>query len=179
MSNQKVKDDMAWSSTLFVEQVWPIIKPFLDNGELMSMEGRPDIELAKQLDMKAGIDGWQIHKDGIRGIASRIQESKRLWDTFTIRLSRDSGAITEFEKRLKAIESPDRGWIYPALTVQAYAATKKGPILSCGITNTKDLIQYIKSGLHYTRRTSNASFAVCIWRKMIKNGYYVKIITAT
>ncbi|GAG64319.1 unnamed protein product, partial [marine sediment metagenome] len=68
MQNQKVKDDMAWSSKLFNEQVWPAIKPFLDYGELMSMEGRPDIELAKQLDMKAGIDGWQIHKDGIRGI---------------------------------------------------------------------------------------------------------------
>jgi hypothetical protein len=139
----------------------------------MSMENRPDVELAKKLDMKAGIDGWHIHRIGMRGIASRVQIGKP-WNSFTIRLSRDSGAKTEYAKRLAAIEQPRHGWMFPSITVQAYAESKTGPVISCGITKTVDIIQYIKDGMHVTRRTKNASFAVCFWNKMQASGYEVK-----
>jgi hypothetical protein len=170
---------MKWSAKVFCEQVWPLIQPCLDGGELMKMEGRPDIKLANELDMKAGIDGWHIHGAGMRGIASRVQETSKPWNTFTVRMARDSGATTEFEKRREALDSLDRGWIYPAITVQAYVLTKEGPILSCGIGRTKDIIEFINIGLHSLKRTTNAQFAVCPWGKMKNYGYKVKVLTPT
>lgn len=169
-----VKKDMAWSSVAFNDLMWPIVKPMLSGGHLLQMEGRPDSELAKKLDMLAGIDGWHIHKEGMRGIASRVQVAARPWNTFTVRMKRDSGAKTEFEKRKSAIDQPERGWIYPVITVQGYVQTESGPLLSCGVCLTSALIQFIDNGLSYLQRTSNAQFAVCSWEKMKKNNYPVK-----
>ncbi len=174
-----VAQDMKWSAKLFCEQIWPLIRPYVDGGDLLKMEGRPDIQLANELDMKAGIDGWHINGKGMRGIASRVQEASCPWNTFTVRMSRDSGATTEFEKRKIALEDIERGWIYPAITVQAYVATKEGPILSCGIAKTSDIIAFVTNDLHYIKSTSNAQFAVCNWEKMQSQGYKVKIISPT
>lgn len=173
MDNQ-VQSDMDWSSVLFTDQVWPVIKKHVGGGELMRMEGRPDIELAQKLDILSGIDGWHIHQRGMRGIASRVQQGFA-YNTFTIRTSRDNGAETEYAKRVEAISS-DGGWIFPHLTVQAYVKTKNGPILSVGIAKTADIIEFIEKGLHKMRRTSNAEFAVCCWGEMKKHGY--KVIVA-
>ena len=173
---QSVFTDMQWSTRLFNEQVWPLISPILGGGSLLQMEGRPDVELARILDMNAGIDGWHVHNIGMRGIASRIQITKDPFDTFTIRMSRDSGASTEFEKRSVAIDGKKHGWIYPALTVQAYAASENGPILSCGVGRTSEIIEFIKRDLHGENRTTNAVFAVCSWRSMKRHGYEVKIL---
>lgn len=177
-----VKRDMDWSARLFSDAVWPLISGCLGGGELLKMEGRPDLELARDLDMKAGIDGWHIHVNGMRGIASRIQtmetaRRKEPYNTFTVRLRRDSGAKTEYEKRLFAIENKIGGWIYPALTVQAYAATKRGPIISCGVARTADIIAFIQQGHHTIRRTTNAQFAVCEWGQMRDHGFDVRIFT--
>jgi hypothetical protein len=170
---------MRWSSCLFVEQVWPIIKPSLDGGDLIPMEGRPDIELMKKLDMSAGIDGWQVHAQGMRGIASRVQQGERAYNTFTVRMARKSGTETEYAKRFRAIHNPQRGWIFPTLTIQAYSQTQKGPILSVGITRTVDLIDFITQQKHYVKSVADAVFAVCPWHKMIRAGYRVKIIAPT
>jgi len=140
----------------------------------MRMEGRPDSELSTILDMYAGVDGWHIKENNLRGIASRIQIGTD-WKTFTIRMMRDSGACTEYEKRKFAINS-DKGWLYPQITIQAYSQTKEGPILSCGISRTVDIIQFIDNKLHKSRRTSNALFAVCSWAEMIAAGYNVKVL---
>lgn len=165
--------DLSRSGDAFTSVVWPTVRPHLDGGDLLLMEGRPDVELARLLDMKAGIDGWQIHPQGMRGIASRVQVG-RAWDTFTIRLSRDSGAATEFSKRRDAISSGR--WVYPAVTVQAYLGGWDGPVLSVGVALTKDIIAFIEAGLHEVRRTSNASFAVASWAAMRRAGYRVKVL---
>ena len=170
-----VKNDMAWSAKLFQDQVWPIIKSKLGGGDLMQMEGRPDTELSKKLDMIAGIDGWHIHNFGMRGIASRVQKSNHDWATFTIRMKRDNGSKTEFEKRKIAIKKYAQGWIYPAITVQAYAKTETGPIISCGIAYTSHIIDFIEKGLCKYNRTTNAVFAVCAWDKMRLNGYKIMV----
>lgn len=172
--------DMNWSKKLFDEQVWPKCSVLCGGGELMQMEGRPDCELAKLLDMQAGIDGWQIHSKGMRGIASRIQAAESAinpktgspWNSFTIRLRRDSGAKTEYEKRKLAVDS--KLWLYPILTIQAYAETRDGPILSWGIAKTSDIIGFIDRGKHFTNRTTNAVFAVCFWAAMREAGFAVK-----
>jgi hypothetical protein len=173
--NNAVSSDMAWSSVLFLDRVWPLCKGRLGGGELMQMEGRPDTELARMLDMRAGIDGWHLRDEGMRGIASRIQKGND-WRTFTIRMKRDSGATTEYEKRNTAING---GWIYPRITIQAYAQTEKGPILSIGIAYTSDIIGFINKGLHRIRNINNATFAVCEWIKMKTNGYRVDIIDSS
>ncbi len=138
----------------------------------MQMEGRPDTELARELDMRSGIDGWQLMSDGgMRGIASRIQKGKD-WRTFTVRLTRDSGAKTEFQKRKEAIES-DKGLIYPHLTVHAYSETEQGPILSVAVCKTADIIEFIERGKHKLRRAPNATFAVCHWDDLQNSGYQI------
>jgi len=174
--SDKVTMDMRWSAKIFCEKVWPLIRGHLGGGDLMEMEGRPDTQLAKELDMKAGIDGWHIHKAGMRGIASRVQVTSHPWDTFTVRMARDSGAVTEFEKRKTSLDNPDQGWIYPAVTVQAYISLKKESVISCGLGKTKDIIEFIAKNLHTLKRTSNAEFAVCPWGEMQKHGYDVEII---
>ena len=168
----EVEKDLAWSTVLFENKVWPIIKDIMGGGDLIKMESRPDSELALELDQKSGIDGWHICNNGIRGIASRIQKGDKAWNTFTIRLSRDSGTKTEYEKRLEAI-SGDKGWIYPHITVQAYSKTEDGPILSVGVARTEDIMCYIKEGNNKTNRTTNAVFAVCPWDSMKQKGYKV------
>lgn len=164
---------MDRSKTAFENIVWPACRDHLNGGTLMQMEGRPDQELAMQLDMKAGIDGWQLHEDGMRGIASRVQVG-RAWDTFTIRKARDSGAKTEFEKRASAVTTGD--WLYPTITIQAYLETWSGPALSIGISRTEEIIAFIHAGQAKTRRTSNAEFYVVPWHAMTANGYGVTTV---
>jgi hypothetical protein len=136
------------------------------------MENVKDSKFAKMLDMKAGIDGWQIHKDGIRGIASRIQQGDKAWNTFTIRMTRDSGADTEYKKRRIAIKTGE--YIFPYFTIQAYVKTWAGPMLSVGVAKTTDIIEFIEMGMSTEKPSSNATFAVCPWAKMQGVGFEVK-----
>lgn len=178
---QDVANDMSWSSLVFNGCVWPLISERVGGGSLMQMEGRPDQELAKLLDSRAGIDAWQLLPDGqMRGIAARVQLTPRhkpdvSYSSFTVRLARDTGAKTEFEKRYEAIHS-GRGLIYPHLTVQAYVKERCGPVVNVGICRTIDLIAYIQDGFHQPRRTDNATFAVCFWERMIMYGKRVEVV---
>ena len=173
----RFKSDFKWSSEVFYEYIWQFIKPHL-NGEIVKLENvvySSDVE--KTLDALAGIDCWHV-TDGyiVRGIASRIQITQYPYNSFTIRLSRDNGNMTEYEKRKFAITNANDGCVYPHFTIQSYIASKSGPLLSCGIAKTRDVIKFIDNELHYTRRTSNATFAVCEWDRMIEYGYDVLII---
>jgi hypothetical protein len=171
-----VLGDMKWSSKLFLNDIWPMLNHVVGGGQLMQMEGRPDQQLAKELDMRSGIDAWQLMPCGqMRGIAARVQQSNKNWATFTVRLSRDSGAKTEFAKRYEAIND-GRGLIYPHLTIQGYAETKVGPVISVGVCRTVDVIEFVSKGLCDVNRTTNASFAVCPWEKMKEVGYKVEVI---
>lgn len=170
-----VAESMRWSSALFAGQVWPIISGEIGGGELILMEGRPDTHLALMLDARAGIDGWQlIQNGGIRGIASRVQKSERVWRSFTVRYRLPSAAPTEYQKRKHAIESDD-GQIYPHFTVHAYAKTETGPITAVAVCRTKDLISAIDAGLAVERMCSGTTFKAIFWDCMSKAGYEVKI----
>jgi hypothetical protein len=174
--------DMGWSTTAFESLVWPLCSPYVDGGDLLQMEGAGNGHLARELDMRAGIDGWQLHPRGMRGIASRVQAGRTIrdprtgstWDTFTIRRSRDSGAMTEYEKRLEAVTTGR--WLYPHLTIHAYLEAKDGPVASVGIARTEDIIGFIEDGHASTNRTTNASFYVVPWCEMRSRGYKVKIL---
>ena len=173
----EVQRDLQRSTSAFEKLIWPIVLPWIGGGELLQMENVTDSQFAKILDMKAGIDGWQIHSDGMRGIASRIQQGNKAWNTFTVRMFRMSGALTEYDKRSIAIETGK--YIYPDLTIQSYIKTWSGPILSIGMARTADIITFIKLNFHTIKRTTNAGFAVCPWSKMQEHGFLVKARTWT
>jgi hypothetical protein len=142
------KADLKDSVKDFRDQVAPVIEEWTD-GRNVSVEAVTDDEMAEELDQTAGVDSWNVkHDDIVRGVASRVQYLNDLPydtppDTFTIRKERQSGAKTEFEKRLHAIR---KGGLYPHWTTQAYLDEPGGELLSIGRVRTKDLIEYIEDG---------------------------------
>lgn len=138
---------MTRASRAFVDYVWPAVAHFCGDGELMPVESTTAEGFARELDILAGIDFWQAMRDRgyMRGIAARVQATPRgAFDTFTIREHRDSGARTEFEKRLGSIRQREVGALYPALTVQGYVASwDEGPLLSAAVCRTIDLYEWL------------------------------------
>ena len=178
--------DLEASSAAFLRVVWPAIQGKFGGGAVVPVESVADKGMATLLDQYSGIDAWHL-SDGkqIRGISSRVQWGTP-WNTFTVRLSRDSGAKTEYEKRKHDIYSGS-GWLYPHLTVQAFVGgdkTQEGPLLSAAIIKTKSLIdacdQVISGGvdpkLAGIRRTGNAQFIWCGWDWLEKSGFEIKQI---
>lgn len=166
---------------MYVESARPVIKQLLQGGELMAVEGSDD-EVCKMLDLTCGTDYFQVYSDTglVWGIASRMQEADRPWNTFTVRKERASGVKTEYEKRADAIK---RGGVYPFLTMQGYINRHTGELMSLAIARTIDIMAFIESGLATVRRTGadqkgQATFFVVDWEKLKKAGYRVKVYTA-
>lgn len=158
------KENLSWSNAAFKDLVWPKLEPQIQ-GTIIHVETATDSALAKEFDTLSGIDAWHIHTSyGIRGIASRVQEcdADRPYDTFTVRKSKTNGAKTEYQKRLEAIDS-DMGWLYPAITVQAYITDKyAGDLISFGVCYTYELIRHIQwqGDKALVQRTYDAEFYV-------------------
>jgi hypothetical protein len=129
------------------EIVWPTIKHFAGGGEIVSLEKIEDDWFRSLMDITAGIDAVQ-HIDGkpSRGIASRVQwPGKRRYDTFTARRSRSSGWETETAKRIAAVTDREAGWLYPAITIQAYVDEREPrSLISAAMVSTVDLYAYLQ-----------------------------------
>lgn len=154
-----VHRDMTASSRVFVDIVWPAITDIVGGGRLKPVEGNAEKGLEQDLDMLAGIDGFQmLDKQGVmRSIATRVQwipPQRSAYRTFTIRKSRPNGAKTEREKRLDAIEHRDLGCLYPHLTIQAYVRKSTEELLSVGIIRTIDLFACVRD--HPSNDTNKA-----------------------
>jgi len=108
-------------------------------GFLVSTEG-PGIT-NDRLDA-AGIDSLLTCRrtGGLYGVALRIQKNCN-YRSFTVRKERESGAVTEHEKYISAIQN---GCIVPTFSVQAYVDTKNNTVLSGGVARTADIYDYIK-----------------------------------
>lgn len=178
--------DVSDTAFDFQRVVWPAIIRPIGGGELIHIESETAKGLTQKLDIHAGIDAWQIIKDDsiVRGVASRIQWGDKDWSSFTIRKSRDSGAKTEFRKRLEAIRG-DRGAVYPHLTVQAYVSKRRtGDLVSVAIVKTEDLFllaEHLDSkcspnGKWGIRRAPNAEFIWLDWALLKDKGAAIKII---
>lgn len=115
----------------------------MSGGRFVTTEGNMADDLRRSLDMLAGIDGYHVLPDGMRGVSCRVQESSKSWDTFTIRYRRASGAETEYAKTRRHIEEADRGWAVSALTIQAY--TQQGSLLAACVVRTKDLFNAVNA----------------------------------
>lgn len=112
---QAFLQDRAHSSATFVHLVWPVLQkqcPAFHEGVLRLVEGRDHDLLASELDTCAGIDAYQRTAFGLRGIGVRVQWNIN-YHTFTVRLSRPSGALTECRKRLLALTHREEGFLYP------------------------------------------------------------------
>ena len=168
-----VSEDMKRSTENVNGAIKPIVEKLLSGWKLMQVEGKDD-EVCKLLDMSCGVD-YLLHseKSGvILGLSSRVQYEEN-YRTFTVRKERESGALTEYEKRTQAMTS---GGIYPYYTIQAYM--KDGEVKGLGITKTSDLIEYIKKGYADEKETGmnrigQAKFYVCHWDDMKIKGYKV------
>jgi len=180
------KTDLSDSAFDFKRVVWPTLQKALGGGSYIPVEEETAKGLTQCLDIYAGIDAWHVDEENkiMRGLASRIQWCSKGWDTFTIRYKRNSGACTEYEKRIDAING-DRGALYPHLTIQAYVTERKtGELINVGVVNTKDLFllaSQLMTGHPYKdlwgiRETSNATFIWIHWNCIKINDIKMKIL---
>ena len=175
--NEAVRKDLTRSAKNFIEIVYPEIKQWFGNGQLVPVEAVTEIEMAKMLDMNSGIDAWYVEtENGIRGIGSRVQYDTD-YSSFTIRKKRVGGTRTEYEKLSNAIENE---WLYPHWFCQAFI---DGEYLSnAGLCTTIDLIEFIKNGTldkdYFINSCSNAEFFVVYW-KHFRNKYDINILRET
>lgn len=142
-------------------------------GRFGIVEADATSELAHSLDVEAGIDMWFVRDGtGIRGVANRVQWSDRYWRTFTVRMSRESGASTEYEKRVHAMQHE---WLYPVLTMQSYITEDRQRLLGFGVMRTRDLMKFVRDGVGYERQTGaaqigQATFWVVPWDTVAEVG---------
>ena len=127
----EVARDLSESAKAFQFCIWPELSSFF-GGEAVHVESVSANGFDKQLDTLAGIDAWNVHpaRGHIFGLASRAQPSPCPLsipsfpaNTFTIRMQRDTGSLTEYAKRIDAISA---GALFPTWTVHGYYFKKKG-----------------------------------------------------
>lgn len=179
-----VKRDMARSHEIFGRLVWPSISSIVGGEELVQTENS-NHRTDKDLDALAGIDGYQIMgKQGMRGLASRVQyvdpessigyELSKTGYTFTLRLGRESGATTEYEKRLNAATT-DRGLLLPHLTVHSYFTSSADRMLGVAIVKTRDLFLHTEDcrkrfGDWHAHRTIEGPLSRCYRNRVTHDG---------
>ncbi len=177
-----VHRDLVDSSRVFLDVVWPAICPLVGGGRIKPVESATDKSMKHDLDTLAGIDGFQmLDQQGVmRGIASRVQwirEGMQPYRTFTIRVKRPSGAPTEREKRLYAIEHRHLGFLYPNLTIQAYVRERTNELLSVGLIHTEDLFMCVRdhpSGLRNCAGNGGEEFEIYSFDYLKMRGYDVR-----
>ena len=153
--------DLKTSGELFRRLVWPVVRRWCGDGRIIHVEALKDNDIARSLDVHAGIDVWQIvDGSGARGIASRVQAGKFYsFRTFTIRKDRQSGALTEWQKRVEAVRSGR--WTYPILMCHAYA--DDDILYGVAMARTIDVVRAIDEGKGGERATGNATFYYVPW----------------
>lgn len=133
-------DDAIRTAPIFISKLKELIK-----GDIVDIEAFGDTNpLVKLLDTHCGIDALHVFGGQIRGLALRVQWGED-YRTFTVRYRKASGAETEYEKRMRAIDSA-LGALYPYLTIQAYLDNRENPnqIRSIGVVRTLDLYNFIR-----------------------------------
>lgn len=143
-----VAADLSKSAEAFAGIVWPAIREAIGGGELIPVESVTSTGFAAKLDQIAGIDAWVIQQDAhMFGLASRVQwpDGRPGWPykTFTIRMSRPTGSVTEFAKRKQQIATD--GSLYPRWTCHAYVA--EGALVTAAFALTKHVIKAVEMNI--------------------------------
>jgi len=173
-------DDLENSKDVFCKQATPILKKLIGDFCFLPLEGT-DEPVAKHMDKRCCID-YIIVKDGrSRGVASRLQHLPD-YKSFTIRTSRDSGALTEFHKLNDAIKNKG---LRPTYHVHGYV-DDDGKIVSLAIMFTDELMDYLNESLKFGNpairyrhthddKDGQAGFYACFWDDIKRKGYRVKV----
>ena len=178
LNDAEVNTDLKNSVYCVNEKIMPVVRKLFPDWHLMQVEGKED-EVCSKLDMSCGIDYlmYSDKMDLVYGVASRIQYGAN-YRTFTVRKSRESGALTEYHKRSQAIFL---GGLYPKYSMQAYVIDDG--VAGLAMTKTADLIDFIAKDFAEERQTlsdkiGQAAFYVCEWDKMKACGYTVREYSA-
>lgn len=156
----------------------PLLCSILDCDSIRAVEGQSN-DICRLLDMTCGIDYLKvIDKSGdVKGIANRVQwiaENGRVWNSFTVRKDRESGANTEFIKRKTAIENDS---IYPYYTIQTYVRKNTDELISLAIAKTTDINDYIEKYnppvQMSTDERGRAWFYVVYWKPFEEKKYEI------
>lgn len=170
-------------SMYYVEKNRYLILEFLNSADILSCEDTGE-RIATHLDTQCGIDCIVIGGNtGIsRGVGCRFQiDNPGRWRekfrTFTFRKERDTGTMTEFEKRRRAIET---GGLYPYWTLHGYIDPESEAIDRMAVAKTEDIIWFIETMHPDTRHTRSdqygqASFYTILWSDFKKSGRKIKI----
>lgn len=163
---------MSWRDNLDKTQPCvPVIADKIFKGSQLRTTEKSTDEVLLWFDKYSGVD-YIVKKDDnqLIGVASRVQWNLD-YRTFTIRYSLNSGARTEYDKRIEAI---DNDYIYPAITLQSYFKDDITPISAATIP-TKNLFEFIKwnSDKWYFQWAYNAKFIVVRWRDLIEHGIVI------
>lgn len=137
------KNDMKSATASFKIISDYLFKVFDTLKDIESFENEKGLK--GELDKESGIDVLLKFNKGNAFLASRIQWCNN-WRTFTIRYKRDTGAKTEYEKRLFEI---DNNLLYPNFTIQTYLDDRDNPKKALGfcIVETKYLYQYTRENI--------------------------------
>jgi hypothetical protein len=158
-------------------------------GDLIPVEFAETVDSMRDaLDMKAGIDAWQIvngSSGGMRGLGSRIQPVTRSWESFTLRCSLPSGFETELDKRMRAVFRPSEGWLMPHWTVQAYVTAygRDVDVFAVGVVDTRSLIHHVcecretrgKCSQTRSNRSDGNKFIPVFWEHLAECGVPIKV----
>jgi hypothetical protein len=148
---------------LFKQNVWPAWteQRRMQGGIVISMETQLNIQCAAALDSAAGIDLLILDpRKGLFGMALRTQYWGKSFGTFIIRKTINGGGHTEYEKRLRAIESGGQ-YLSPWFTCQSYYSDRtKCTFLGVAIAKTAEIIMAIKEGRCTENKTDNATFYI-------------------
>ncbi len=170
---------MAQMAYCYNNVVLPTLRTLLKSYyEIYSVETDTS-KISNLLDVYGGCDLILLDKRNytISGVASRIQIVDEPYDTFTVRLQRDSGSPTEFEKRTFAMSNE---CIYPKFTFQAYASKEDFRLLSMAVIRTQDLYKFIEKNCPQVKHTGEnqigqAIFIPCKWQDLRAAGFAVSI----
>lgn len=139
------------------------------------------------LDMFSGMDWIVKTRDGLNGLASRIQDDEELkrnnpdkyrpYRTFTVRVARASGVPTEIDKLNKAISS--NKYLYPYWTSQAYT-NGDDRLNRLAIVQTLDLYEIVQTNTLPIIHTGDnqfgqADFKPVDWYLFRKNKKFIYI----
>lgn len=177
--HEDVKRDML-KGLQDLEKSLPILAEHcLDFGEGgIKLIDETDGEIGSDLDILAGIDGYQKWQMCMRAIAGRAQRGIN-WRTFTIRISRPSGAKTEYEKRLWAVKHKHEGALFPYWTMHSYLTDDGSKVCSIGLAKTEELYLWIEKceqdGHKFERKTAypgGQRFLCVPWKTYQESGLY-------
>ena len=172
------KDRYERSISTFASHVWPIISTKFGPGSLVPVEAADSSGLARELDMKCGIDYifFPTARDPF-GIAQRCCKTVdgKPWCTFTMN-------VAVFERFVEAMQRPV-GRLIPAVIVQAYVSTSLlddtvVSVDSIGVVKVADLVRYSFDHPPDSRGGPNGTFFYWSFGQLVDAGVQVDLFPA-